>query len=73
MNGREAAGHQCRVGAMRLHGGNQGAAAGHEGDPLTEDLCDDPLLQPLQQPHALRQRPSKSSSPRMARAVISLM
>ena len=51
--GREAAGDEGRVCAMRLHGGGQGAPAGHKGDALRDNALDDPGIQPLEQLHAL--------------------
>ena len=54
--GREAAGDECRIGAMRLHGGDQRAPARHVGDPLTDDPVDDRRVEALQQLHPLGQR-----------------
>ena len=55
----EAAGKQGGVSPMRLHGGNQGFAAGHEGDALAHDAVDGLGIKPRHQPDALFQRIGK--------------
>ena len=44
---------------MRLHGGDQGFAAGHEGDALAQDAVDDLGVKPRHQPDAFAQRIGK--------------
>ena len=52
----EAAGDERRIGAVRPHGGNQRAGAGHQADALAPDRLEGAFVEPGKQAEPLGQR-----------------